>query len=44
MNRPFPTIETNLNATISRLGVLRCAGCNGRMSIGDDWRGLKVYR
>jgi hypothetical protein len=29
---------------LSRLGVLRCAGCDGRMSIGDDWRGAKVYR
>jgi DNA invertase Pin-like site-specific DNA recombinase len=29
---------------LSRLGVLRCAGCGGRMSIGDDWRGAKLYR
>jgi hypothetical protein len=29
---------------LSRLGVLRCGGCDGRMSIGDDWRGAKVYR
>ena len=29
---------------LSRLGVLRCAGCDGRMSIGDDWRGAKLYR
>lgn len=29
---------------LSRLGVLRCEGCDGRMSIGDDWRGAKVYR
>jgi DNA invertase Pin-like site-specific DNA recombinase len=29
---------------LSRLGVLRCKGCGGRMSVGDDWRGSKVYR
>jgi DNA invertase Pin-like site-specific DNA recombinase len=29
---------------LSRLGVLRCAACDGRMSIGDDWRGYKLYR
>jgi DNA invertase Pin-like site-specific DNA recombinase len=29
---------------LSRLGVLRCGGCGGRMSVGDDWRGGKVYR
>lgn len=29
---------------LARLGVLRCAACEGRMSVGDDWRGKKVYR
>lgn len=29
---------------LARLGVLVCAGCGGRMSVGDDWRGEKVYR
>jgi DNA invertase Pin-like site-specific DNA recombinase len=29
---------------LSRLGVLRCAGCEGRMSTGEDWRGRRLYR